>query len=373
MLSLVIPTRNEGGNIEPLLLRLERAWPWAAEDLEVLIVDDGSRDGTRETVLRLAQQRPWLQLLPRQVERDLSTAVVAGWGNARGDILGCMDGDLQHPPELLPVLLAELRQSQAQLVAASRYVHGGGVGDWAFMRRVVSRLASALTNLILPGALDGISDPMSGYFLVRRDAVRLGQLRPRGYKILLEVLARARPSQVREVAFTFAPRRQGASKAGWRISWQFLRQIWSLAGATGELRHMLLFAVVGLSGVGVNYLAFWGLHHLSPAVSVIAAASSALATTSNFFGNEFVTFRDVARVLSGSRLRRWARFSALSLVGLGINTASVTLLVRWLPWTLALAIGIVLASAWNFFSNSTLTWRRSRLGEPQPAVLVKSA
>lgn len=371
MLSLAIPTLNEQGNIAPLVTRIEAALRSAGEPFEVLIVDDGSKDGTRATVLSLqADNRPWLRLVARDAERDLSTAVVAGWRVAQGEVLGCMDADLQHPPELLPELLTSLKRSPADLVLATRYIAGGGVGNWRVFRRLGSRGASAITNLLLPGVLTGVTDPMSGFFLVRRGAARLDQLRPRGYKILLEVLARARPPRVREVPFTFGERGSGASKADFKVTVQFLRQVLSLTRSIGELRRMVQFGLVGLSGVGVNYLVFWALHRITPHTTLTAAVASACAIVTNFFGNEFYTFRDAAQAATGQpRWHRFARFAGLSLAGLVINTGAVTLLVHALPWAAALAIGILLASTWNFFSNSKLTWRRPPARAHEPAAM----
>lgn len=228
MLTLAVPTYEERGNIEPLLWRMESAL--GKEPFELIVVDDASRDGTAAEVRRLQTGRPWLRLLERHGTRDLATAVVEAWQVGGGDLLGCMDADLQHPPELLPVMLERLRAASAALVLASRYAPGGTVGAWRPSRHLISRLTTRTAALLLPGALRGITDPMSGYFLVRRDAAALARLQPRGYKILLEVLARARPRPLAEVPFTFGRRASGASKADWRVSLQFLRQVVALMG-----------------------------------------------------------------------------------------------------------------------------------------------
>ncbi len=408
MISLVVPTRNERDNIEPMVRRTAAALAATGERFELLIVDDASQDGTRQEIRRLQasglgwrqlggarsasgrtlpgieartpsdqRERPgqivashWLRLIERDHDCDLSTAVLAGWRAARGDVLGCMDADLQHPPEMLTELLLTLHERHADLVLASRYTAGGALGGWARTRRLCSRAATGLASLMLPGTLAGITDPMSGFFLVRRHAAALDALRPRGYKILLELLARARPHVVAEVPFRFGERTAGSSKAGWRPTWCFLRQVASLAAATGEVRRMISFGAVGLTGVAVNYLAFWLLHHLTSSTALAAAAASAIAIGNNFLGDEFYTFRDASSAAPSvrDRLRRLAHFYTLSLVGLGINTASVTLLAELLPWPAALAVGIALASAWNYFSNAAVTWRR-----PPRAVRARAA
>ncbi len=371
MVSLVVPTRNERANIEPMVHRSAAALAATGEPFELLIVDDSSQDGTRQEIRRLqASGLAWLRLIERDHDCDLSTAVLTGWRAARGDVLGCMDADLQHPPELLTEMLRNLYERHADLVLASRYAAGGALGAWGKTRRFCSRAATWLASLMLPGTLAGITDPMSGFFLVRRRAASLEGLRPQGYKILLELLARARPQVVAEVPFRFGERTAGSSKAGWRVTCCFLRQVASLAAATGEVRRMICFGAVGLTGVVVNYLAFWILHHLTPSTALAAAAASAIAIGNNFVGDEFYTFRDASAAAPRprDRLNRLARFYTLSLVGLGINTASVTLLAELLPWPAALAVGIVLASTWNYFSNATVTWRR-----PPPAVRARAA
>ncbi|TAN23109.1 MAG: glycosyltransferase [Acidobacteria bacterium] len=408
MVSLVVPTRNERANIEPMVRRTAAALAATGERFELLIVDDASQDGTRQEIRRLQvaaawrsperqradpagnrsphSKRPtgatransgeppsglgWLRLIERDHDCDLSTAVLTGWRAARGDVLGCMDADLQHPPELLTELLLTLHERHADLVLASRYTAGGALGAWGKARRLGSRAATGLASLMLPGTLAGITDPMSGFFLVRRHAAALDALRPRGYKILLELLARAGPQVVAEVPFRFGQRTAGSSKAGWRPTWCFLRQVASLAAATGEVRRMISFGAVGLTGVAVNYLAFWLLHHLTSSTALAAAAASAIAIGNNFLGDEFYTFRDASSAAPSvrDRLRRLAHFYTLSLVGLGINTASVTLLAELLPWPAALAVGIALASAWNYFSNAAVTWRR-----PPRAVRARAA
>jgi dolichol-phosphate mannosyltransferase len=212
MISIIIPTFNERENIEILTARVGETLASLDEDYEVIIVDDNSPDGTANEVSRLQQRCPWLKLLVRENERGLGKAVVAGWKMAKGNILGCMDGDLQHPPELLENLLKQMRQSNADVVIASRYTESGGVSEWKFHRRVVSWLATKLANFILPGTLNTVKDPMSGFFLIKRSISEGVNLDPVGYKILLEVLCQCRYSRVLEIPYVFEERVHGGSK-----------------------------------------------------------------------------------------------------------------------------------------------------------------
>ncbi len=368
MISLVIPTYNERLNMEPLLDRAAAALAATGQEFEILVVDDSSPDGTAAEVRRLQRAgRRWLRLICRP--RDLSTAVVTGWREARGDLLACMDADFQHPPEALGALVMRQLETGADLVIASRYA-GRAATRAARARRLLTRASSAAASAMLPGVLTGLTDPMSGFFLFRRAAAPLERLRPRGYKLLIEILVRCRPLQVTEIPFTFARREQGRSKAGPGVALHFLRQLVALAAATGELRKMIRFGLVGLTGVGVNYAAFALLRHAGAGLAPAAALACAAAIINNFCGNEIFTFRAAAQAAPGrvAVLRRMARFFAFSLVGLGLNTAAVAVLTASLGWALALAAGILLGSGWNFVANATLTWPAPAVAPPRRAV-----
>jgi dolichol-phosphate mannosyltransferase len=228
MISIVIPTYNEAEAIQQTLRRAAKALAAVKEPFELIVVDDSRSDSTAEACDALASELP-VRLLRRPRRLGLATAVVDGWLMARGDVLGVMDGDLQHPPEVLATLVRTLHQSAADVAIASRYVNGGGTGDWSLLRRVISRSATGLAALALPNALDGITDPMSGLFLVRAAALEGVRLAPTGYKILLEVLARGRYRRVSEVPYVFNRREAGSSKLGAKQYWEYLQHVARLA------------------------------------------------------------------------------------------------------------------------------------------------
>jgi dolichol-phosphate mannosyltransferase len=220
-LSVVVPTYNEGRNIHELLEALQAVL--AAEmgnSYEIIVVDDDSPDGTWKIAGEIARRDARVKVLRRKGERGLAMAVVRGWQVAHGDILGVIDGDLQHPPTVIGELWPVMAQG-VELAVASRWVEGGGVGRWNFWRRMTSRGARWIGAALVPG-VGRVSDPMSGCFLVRRSVVEGIELRPRGFKILLEVLGRARPSRVAEVGYVFGPRQNGASKATLRVFGDYL-------------------------------------------------------------------------------------------------------------------------------------------------------
>lgn len=225
MISLVVPTYKERANIEQLVERTGKVLAASGDVYELIIVDDSSPDGTADEVRRLQAERPWLKLVVRVNERDLSTAVLAGWRVAQGDILGVMDGDLQHPPEHLLKLLEPMRSGSAQMAIASRYVEQGSVSDWKFRRRIISWTATVMATILLPGRIRRVKDPMSGFFLLRRSVIEGRTLKPLGYKILLEVLARGNYEKAAEVPYTFEERTHGGSKMGPAQVWRYLKHL----------------------------------------------------------------------------------------------------------------------------------------------------
>jgi len=227
-LSLVVPTYNEHENVAGMVEQLCGALgPILQENYEIIIVDDDSPDRTWELAETIAATNPHLKVIRRTSERGLATAVVAGWRAAEGEYLGVIDGDLQHPPEVLGKLVEAMNEG-AEIAIASRHVEGGGISKWSMARRMVSRTAQMIGMMLLPGAASRVSDPMSGYFLLRSSLIENVTLHPIGYKILLEVLARAKPTRIREVGYVFREREKGGSKATFGIFLQYLQHLWRL-------------------------------------------------------------------------------------------------------------------------------------------------
>jgi dolichol-phosphate mannosyltransferase len=262
VISLVVPTFNERQNIVDLVRRTGKTLSTCDEDYELIVVDDNSPDGTANEVRRLQVNRPWLKLVVRKNGKDLSTAVLTGWQAATGDVLGCMDGDLQHPPEHLTKLIARIRDTRADVVIASRYVKGGGVSDWKLRRRVVSWLATLLAKVLVGEKLGRVRDPMSGFFLLKRSVINQATLRPIGYKILFEVLTRASYRYTEEVPYTFEERVHGGSKMGSAQVWTYLAHLVRTCYATGEAWRLLKALLVELTTAGVCVLSLVGLSQL---------------------------------------------------------------------------------------------------------------
>jgi dolichol-phosphate mannosyltransferase len=223
MLSVVVPTYNEAGSLPILAERLQAAL--GGREWELVVVDDGSPDGTADIAAALAPRIP-VRVVRRAGKAGLASAVVAGFDAARGDVLLVMDADLSHPPEVVPALVDAIDKG-ADLAVGSRYVKGGGVMDWPLKRRIVSRVACLMGNVLVP-----VRDATSGFFGLRRSVIDGVRLNPIGFKIGFEVIARGRYKKVVEVPYTFRDRELGASKFGRREIVQYVQQLGQVARDT---------------------------------------------------------------------------------------------------------------------------------------------
>jgi dolichol-phosphate mannosyltransferase len=331
---------------------------------ELVVVDDNSPDGTSEIANSLSQQYP-VRVITRRNERGLASAVVEGFKQARGDILGVIDADLQHPPEVIPELL-ETVMSGADVVIASRYVEGGGSEGWSASRKVISKGSKLLAQVLLSSAR-GIKDPLSGFFLLRREVIDGVELSPTGYKILLEVLVKGKAREIAEVPYIFRVRERGTSNLTSGEGIRYLKHLTRLTGLQAGAMRFLKFGLVGLSGVLVNEGLLWlltenfGLYYL---LSAAIAVETAIIT--NFILNDIWTFRDRRTPGNRSLLGRGLKFNLVSLGGLGINIAilwTVTEVVG-ISYLISNLIGIAGATLWNFTINTLWTWRAKPYSEP---------
>lgn len=220
-LALIVPTLNEEANIGQLIDRARAALDAAEAPFEILVVDDDSRDATGAVVTAIHHDDPRVRLIVRKGERGLSGAILDGWRNTDAGILGVIDADLQHPPELLPDLYRAITGGR-DLAIGSRYSPGGGIGDWNIIRKFLSSAAIWATwPLQHRGAR--ANDPMSGFFLVRRRCVEGVSFQRSGFKLLLDVLIRGHIASVQEIPFSFGLRSGGESKANFKVGWDYAR------------------------------------------------------------------------------------------------------------------------------------------------------
>ncbi|WP_293134428.1 glycosyltransferase [Microcoleus sp. bin38.metabat.b11b12b14.051] len=360
--SLIVPTYNECKNVKTIVEQLSKLLDGMIPgNYELIVVDDNSPDRTWEIAQSLTVEYPQLQVMRREDERGLSTAVIRGWQASRGEVLGVIDADLQHPPETLLQLLAEIQRG-ADLAAASRHVAEGGVSDWSVIRRFLSRGAQTVGLIILPGVVGRVSDPMSGYFMLRRNCIAGKTMNPAGYKILIEVLGRGNIRWIGEVGYVFQERKEGESKVTSKQYIEYLRHLLILRFARWPMGKFVRFGIVGFSGVFVNMAVLYVLRtylNLELTRSLIFAAE--LAIISNFLWNDLWTFGDISKRQPGisQRFKRLLKFNTICLMGLILNVLLVNLMfnVFGMNEYLANLIAIVAVTLWNFWINMKLSWR----------------
>lgn len=355
-LAVVIPTYNEHGNVETLIAALDTAL--GGIRYELIFVDDWSQDGTADLVRSIARTRSDIRCISRFGRRGLSSAVIEGMLSTSADIVAVIDADMQHDESRLGAMFDLVMRGEADVAVGSRYREGGGCGEWSARRVQISRAATRLAQLALPNP---ITDPMSGFFVIRRDIVvelapRLSQ---KGFKILLDLLMSApKPLRVSEVSYVFRTREAGVSKLSTAVMFTCL--IMLLKKAVGRWIPMRLaaFLTVGLLGLGVHLgvlrlalLAGWSF-------TVAQAMAVTVAIAFNFSLNNAFTYRD--RRLKGFRiLAGLASFYAVCAVGAAANVGMGSLVyAAGHRWWLAGAAGAVAGSIWNFAMSSWFTWRR---------------
>lgn len=253
-LSLVIPTYNEKKNIESLCTRLSDILRGHYCQFEIIIVDDDSPDGTFRLAQSLAERNKSIKVINRIGKKDLSTAVVAGWCLAEGDILGVIDADFQHPPEILLSMIKEISSDkEVDIVIASRNVKGGGVSQYNIWRRLVSRTGIFISRILLPKTLAKVKDPMSGFFILRKTVIKDKVLSPTGYKILIEVLAKGNYNKILEVPYIFQERKEGGSKLNLKEYIKFLIHICKLSFQTKEIFYLIGYVTIVLFAIAAFY------------------------------------------------------------------------------------------------------------------------
>lgn len=357
-LSLIAPTYNEKENIVPLVERVHKAL--SQYNYELIIVDDNSPDGTAQLANSLSSKYP-LKVIVRTTERGLASAVVAGFSQAGGQVLGVIDADLQHPPEAIPALQDAIRGG-ADVAIGSRYVEGGGIEGWSTKREIISIGAKTIARLLL-SSVKGIKDPLAGFFLFRREVIEGAVLAPTGYKILLEVLVKGSASHVVEVPYIFKERERGKSNLTFNEQLNFLKHLSHLAWFEGKIKRFIKFCIVGASGFCVNlgllaiFVEVLGMHKVWAQIP-----SYQISILTNFMFNEFWTFSDRRTPGLKSFLIRAVKFNLVSQVGWGINISVyyVALNAAGIYYIVSQIIAIAVATMWNFFSNLIWTWRQKQ-------------
>lgn len=374
-LSVILPTYNESQNIISVIESIASALPenFAAE---IIVVDDNSPDGTGDIVQdyarRIAGGRLQIEVIRRPSKLGLSSAILEGARGATGEVVVVMDSDMSHPPQTIPHMVEEMHKSKCDIVVASRYIKGGAVSGWPFKRKIMSKGATKIARYSLGIR---IKDPMSGFFAFRRHIINGIKFDSIGYKMLLEILVKAKGARVREIPYTFINRRFGSSKLDSKVAIGYFRAVWKLyryGRAAPEKRTSVRFFskagrfyTVGASGLLVNYLASLVLTTLMPQIWYLHATIFGImfSITSNFILNKLWTFEDRDFELKKTlpQYGLFAGFSAFgALVQLGILYALVEDYNASYP--LALVTAVACASIGNFLLNKKWTFKEKVWG-----------
>ena len=354
-LSVVAPTFNEGGNVARLIDKLDAAL--AGVGWEVIFVDDDSPDGTAGLVKEIAARDPRVRCLRRVGRRGLAGAVIEGALASAAPLVAVIDADMQHDETLLPRMLEVMRTGDIDLVVGSRFLDAAGLDNGLSpIRKAGSKAAALLGRKALKAY---VSDPVSGFFMIRREAFdRVApRLQSQGFKILFDIIAsQDEPLRIRELGYAFQAREAGESKLDERVALEYLGLV--LAKLSGDLisPRMVFFGLVGFSGVLVQLGVLWAVRFAGLAFGFEQGIAAFAAMTSNFLVNNAVTYRD--RRLSGWRLANgYLRFCLLCAVGFAANVAvAAELHAHGLVWWAASLAGAGCGAAWNYVSTYLGVW-----------------
>jgi dolichol-phosphate mannosyltransferase len=362
--TLLVPTYNEVQTIRNTLLVLDGLFQEWGYNVEIIVVDDDSKDGTYEEAIAANIKNCWIHV--RKTNPDLSEAIVEGISLANSQYVCVTDADLQHEVEKIRDMYRKMLEGY-DIVIGTRYAKGGSIIDWAFKRRIISLGANVIAKLIFPYT----SDSISGFFMIKRDMAINTNVNPRGYKILMEYVGKSNWTSIYEVPYIFTSRKNGSSKLKGKTIFDYIRQVIGLVKfgwnhrdrseyegrVWGELRKIVKFGAVGGSGILVNtailytLTSMFGIHLL---LSSLIAIESAVIT--NFILNDLWTFGSDSK--KRSRTERFFLFNGISIAGIVINISILWLLTTYtgMYYLWANIIGILVAFAWNFMLNKNITF-----------------
>jgi dolichol-phosphate mannosyltransferase len=358
-LSVVVPTFNESENVPLLVDRLRSVLRGC--DWEVIFVDDDSPDGTADLIRSIGQRDSRVRCVQRVGRRGLSSACIEGMLASSAPYLAVMDADLQHDEALLPKMLEALKREDLDAVVGSRYMDGGGIGDWSKSRASISRFATTLSGLVVKAHL---SDPMSGFFMIQRRTLNAAvkNLSGIGFKILVDLFASSPHAlRHRELPYTFRKRQAGESKLDSQVAWDYLMLLLDkLVGRFVPVRF-LSFAMVGGSGVFVHLALVWAMYSGMHASFVVSQSVATLvAMVYNYTLNNFLTYRD-------RRLRGWrwlgglVSFTFACSVGALANVGIASYIFEQQSgWAVAAIAGVIVSSVWNYAVTSVYTWSKPK-------------
>ncbi|NVN96689.1 glycosyltransferase family 2 protein [Candidatus Nomurabacteria bacterium] len=352
-ISLVIPTYNEKANIKELLIKIKEEFDKYKIDGEIIVVDDKSPDGTGDTVENLKTQFSNLKAVHRSGKLGLSSAVIEGFNVSEGDIFCVMDADLSHPVEKIYEMYKTIEDG-ADFVVGSRYIEGGDIKGWNLYRKILSKGATILARVFTE-----VRDPMSGFFMFKKDLLMNKEINPKGFKILLELLIKLDCKNIVEIPIVFTNRTVGKSKAGTREIIYYLQNLLKyLPYKKRVIYEFIKFSCVGLIGTFVNisvlYL-FTDLYNIYYILSAIIAFI--VAVTINYILNKLWTFNEK---LSYYLVSKYFNFFAVSLMALSVNLIFLYVFTEYFKiyYIFSQVIAIGLSLIINFIGNKIWTFRK---------------
>jgi dolichol-phosphate mannosyltransferase len=353
-LTVVVPTYNECANVRPLLVRLMRSL--AGISFEILVVDDDSPDGTADQVRALAARDARVRCLQRIGRRGLSSACVEGMLASSSPFLAVIDADLQHQETLLRQMLEVMRRGETDIVIGSRYLEGPAVPGWGSRRTTISRISTWLGRLVLPMP---VTDPMSGFFMISREAfhARVHHLSGIGFKILLDLLMSSPRVRLVELPYRFRNRLVGESKLDSRAAMDFIMLLVDKSVGRWVPARFVAFSFVGGLGVLVHFAALLlAMSAFGVDFVPAQAVASLVAMTFNFALNNELTYRD--RRLRGSAwLKGWLSFCLACGVGAIANVGvAAELFLTGTPWLPSALGGVLVGAVWNYAVTAWYTW-----------------
>lgn len=376
--SIVVPTLNESENIDLLLTRIF-ALDFASDSFEIIVVDDGSADGTQDKVRNWANQSS-VRLIERREAPDLTASILTGVAAAKNDVIVVMDADLSHPPEQLRALVAPILENSHDVVVGSRYIAGGSTENWPLYRQFLSRVGGWIARPICD-----VNDVTSGFFAFRRNLAKNISSHAHGYKILLELLmANQGRIRVTEIPICFRDRTHGTSKLSLFHQQAYIQRLITLAGGTATLNTAGRFAAVGLLGVLIDAFVFHWMISREAGLALSHFVSFFIAATVNYTFNSKWAFREHHE--GYLRWHQFGRFLTVGALALLLRGGVLAFLVYvWhVPPLLAIFPAIVTTAAVNYLGSAfyvfpnkktppslEIRWRTAAIGIVLFAVLLR--
>ncbi len=353
-LSIIIPTYNEKENIKILLEKINKEFENNKINGEVIVVDDNSPDGTGKILEKLKEKYSYLNVIYRKGKLGLSSAVFEGIKISKGEILGVIDADLSHPPEKIPEMFRIIKGNEVDFVIGSRYIKGGKIEGWNIKRLIMSKIATLLAR-----PFTKIKDPMSGFFMIKKECIEKKEFNSQGFKILLELILKAEYKKIKEIPIIFINRTEGKSKAKTKEIFYYLKNLlgyWSYRRKV--INEFFKFALVGFIGTIINLLVLYSFTEFLKIYYLISAVFAfIISATNNFILNKIWTFKEN---IKHKFLNKYFKFLFVSIAALLVNLFFLYIFTEFLEIyylvSQVFAIGISLII--NFLGNKIWTFKK---------------